>query len=259
MLEIRNLSAGYRNEEILHNVSFHAENSEFIALLGPNGAGKSTLLKAIMGFLPASEGAINIKGKNLNAWSRKQLASKIAFIPQEAYQQFQFQVEEIVLMGRFPYLNVLQRYSKEDYRVVNEILDTFDLLSLKDRYLNELSGGERQRVFLARAIAQNTDILLLDETFSQLDINHQVELMRLLHTIHKETGKLIILVSHNINLTANFCDRIILLKSGKIIADGNSAEIINSDTLGKAYDMQFEIATNSITKRPNLIYPGINE
>ncbi len=259
MLEVTNLSSGYRNNEILHNISFKAESGEFVALLGPNGAGKSTLLKTIMAFIASTSGDVTIEGKSIHEWNRKDLATKVAFIPQESYQQFQFRVEELVLMGRFPYLNLLQRYTKDDHKVVNDILETFGLTELKDRYLNELSGGERQRVFLARAIAQKTDILLLDETFSHLDINHQVELMRLLHKIHKETGKLIILVSHNINLTANFCDRILLLKDGHIIEDGSPESIINPTKLKEAYNMDFEVTNNQVTGCPNLIYPGINE
>ncbi|MBN2830233.1 MAG: ABC transporter ATP-binding protein [Candidatus Cloacimonetes bacterium] len=257
MLKINGISAGYQTGEILHDISFSASKGEFIALLGPNGAGKSTLLKTIIGFLPPSSGSVSVDGKNVNRWSRRELASRMAFIPQDTFHQFEFTVEELVLMGRYPYLNFLQRYSKDDINVVTEVMTKFQLNELRDRYINELSGGERQRVFLARAIAQDTDILLLDETFSHLDINHQIEMMQLLHIIHKETGKLIILVSHNINLTANFCDRIILMKSGSIVADGTPVDIITEARIKEAYDMDFLINTNPLSNRPNLIYPGI--
>jgi iron complex transport system ATP-binding protein len=257
MLKINGISAGYQTGEILHDISFSATQREFIALLGPNGAGKSTLLKTLIGFITPTTGNVTIDDKNIGKWSRRDLAARMAFIPQDSYHQFDFTVEELVLMGRYPYLNFLQRYSGDDLKVVQDVLDKFELNDYRNRYLNELSGGERQRVFLARAIAQETDILLLDETFSHLDINHQVELMQLLHEIHRETGKLIILVSHNINLTANFCDRIILLKSGRIISDGVPSEIITESGIKEAYGMDFLISTNPLSKRPNLIYPGI--
>ncbi|MDP8232384.1 MAG: ABC transporter ATP-binding protein [Candidatus Zophobacter franzmannii] len=257
MLNIQGLCAGYQTGEILHNLSFSGVKGEFIALLGPNGAGKSTLLKAIVGFIKRSSGTITIADKSIDQFTRKELASQLAFIPQDSFHQFDFTVEELVYMGRFPYLNFIQKYSVEDRDIVESIMNKLGLTKLKNRYLNELSGGERQRVFLARALAQDTELLLLDETFSHLDINHQVELMQLLHNIHQETGKLILLVSHNINLTANFCDRVVLMKEGQIKADGIPSETITEELMKEVYGMDFLIKPNELTNRPNLIYPGI--
>jgi len=258
IIEIEKLSLGYRAKKVIEELNLSFEAGEFCALLGPNGAGKSTLLKALIGYLPPLSGRILLSGKDLTRWQKQELAKTISLIPQDFQLQFDYTVEEIVLMGRFPYLGLWQKYSDEDKKIVGEVLEKLDLTQMKDELYSQLSGGERRRVSIARALAQQTEILLLDEAFANLDINHQLEIMQILSEINRQAGKLIILVSHNINLSAEYCQRIVLMKNGKVMADGKPAQIITSQNLEKVYQAKLEIIQNPVSGKPNLIYPGKN-
>lgn len=256
IIEIENINLGYRQKPVIEALDLSFETGEFCALLGPNGAGKSTLLKALIGYLKPTKGSIIIHGKHLRNWQPNELAKVVSLIPQDFQLQFDYTVQEIVLMGRFPYLGFWQKYTAEDKNIVNRILEQLDLLEMKSELYSQLSGGERRRVSIARALAQQTEILLLDEAFANLDINHQLEIMQLLSGINREQGKLIILVSHNINLSAEYCRRIILMKKGKVMADGDPAQIITQQNLQKVYQAKLEIVKNPLSGKPNLIYPG---
>jgi cobalamin transport system ATP-binding protein len=256
IINVKNLGLSYQTKSVIKDLSLSFDTGEFCALLGPNGAGKSTLLKALIGFLKPDAGEILVDGKNLRSWSQQDLAKVISLIPQDFQLQFDYTVEEIVTMGRFPYLGYWQKYSKKDRNIVSDILEQLDLLTMKGEQYSQLSGGERRRVSIARALAQQTDILLMDEAFANLDINHQLEIMQLLSKINLEHKKMIILVSHNINLSSEYCQRIVMMKQGKILADGTPAEIITQEILEQVYDAKLEIIQNPISKKPNLIYPG---
>jgi iron complex transport system ATP-binding protein len=257
LLEIKKLTAGYGEQEILHQVDLEFPKGEFCALLGPNGAGKTTLLKTIVGYLPYTSGDILIKKRSLQKWSKRELSRNVALISQEFSLQFDYTVEELVLMGRFPYLGYWQNYSDKDRQIVAEILAKLDLSNYASKLYSQLSGGEKKRVSIARALAQQTDIMLLDEAFTQLDINHQIEIMHILSQINKQDGKLILLISHNINLASEYCERIVLLKQGRVLADGKPAEIINQENLQRLYNARLQVIQNPVTKNPNLIYPEL--
>ena len=167
-------------------------------------------------------------------------------------------MEDLVLMGRFPYVGYWQSYSQKDKEITQNVLKQLDLFKLRKKQFSQLSGGERKRVTIARALAQETDILLMDEAFANLDINHQLEIMQLLSEINLKQKKLIILVSHNINLASEYCQRILMMKEGKLIADGNPEKIITTKNLKKLYETNLKIIPNPITGKPNLIYPGKN-
>ncbi|MCD4796244.1 MAG: ABC transporter ATP-binding protein, partial [Candidatus Cloacimonetes bacterium] len=241
MIEIKKITLAYQKENVIENLSMKFEKGEFCALLGPNGAGKSTLLKAIIGYMEPISGEIEIDGSSLKKWNHLELAKQIAIIPQDFQLQFDYTVEELILMGRFPYLGYWQNYSKNDRKVVDDILKQLDLSRLKNEQYSQLSGGERRRVSIARALAQETAILLMDEAFANLDINHQLEIMQLLSRINSEQNKLIILVSHNINLASEYCHRIVMLKNGKIIADGTPGTIINQKMIKDLYEVELTI------------------
>ena len=258
MIKIRNLTVGYFRKEVIENLSVDFEQGEFIALLGPNGAGKSTLLKSIIGFLIPEKGEVLIKNKSVSNWNKNELARNISFIPQDFKLQFDYLVEDLVLMGRFPYLGYWQSYAQKDKEITQNVLKQLDLFKLRKKQFSQLSGGERKRVTIARALAQETDILLMDEAFANLDINHQLEIMQLLSEINLKQKKLIILVSHNINLASEYCQRILMMKHGKLIADGNPEEIITTENLKKLYKTNLKIIPNPLTGKPNLIYPGKN-
>ncbi|RLC54430.1 MAG: heme ABC transporter ATP-binding protein [Candidatus Cloacimonadota bacterium] len=259
MIKIKKISLSYQEKKVIQNLSLDFAKGEFCALLGPNGAGKSTLLKALIGFHPVNEGKITIGNRELKHWQKAELAKQIAIIPQDFQLQFDYTVKELVLMGRFPYLGYWQNYSQQDKKVVDKVLQKLDLIRLQDELYSQLSGGERRRVSIARALVQETDILLMDEAFANLDINHQLEIMRLLSQINQEQNKLIILVSHNINLAAEYCQRIVMMKEGKLIADGTPEDVITNQTIRDLYEIDLTVIKNPVTGQPNLIYPGRNE
>lgn len=255
-IEIKDLCSGYPDKPVLKNIGIQFPEQGFCALLGPNGAGKSTLLKTMVGFLPMTYGSISYDGRMLQLWHRLELSRKLAMIPQELEFQFDYQVRELVLMGRFPYLTFWQNYSTQDEEITNQTLDILHLTDLAHKHYLELSGGEKQRVLIARALVQQTEVILLDESLSQLDINYQVETMNLLRGIASEQQKLVILVSHNINLAANYCDELYLLKDGKLIAHGIANEVMQPALLHELFGITLDISENVNTGKPNFMYPG---
>lgn len=255
MIHIRNLRAGYSDKVIFENLNLSFSREEFVSIIGPNGSGKSTLLKLITGFLSKEKGEVEVSGKRVEKWETQELAKLISYIPQENFIQYNFTVEEIILMGRYPFISIWQDYSKSDKAVVDQIIKELNLEELRHKYINQLSGGEKQRTLVGRAIAQDTQYILLDETFSHLDINHQIETLNILKSLHREHGKSIIMVSHNINLSANYSQRIIAIKEGKIVADGTPSEVVTTDNLQRLFNIELSVVTNPITHEPNIIYP----
>lgn len=255
MISAEKLCAGYQGKDILKDLSFTLPEGEFTVLLGPNGAGKSTLLYTLMGFLKANRGSVKLKGKNLTHYSRTELAGIFAYIPQELHSEFEYSVEDTVLMGRFPFMGMMQKHSAEDLEILNDTLKRLNLQHLRQRLLSRLSGGEKQRVYLARALVQQTPFILLDESLSQLDINYQVEIMSLLRAICTEEHKGILLISHNLNLAANYADRMIFLKEGRLLQSGTPQQLMQEDILSELYNLKLMVAPNPLSKRNNIIYP----
>lgn len=258
MIELTNVTAGYDAQDILQGISLRIDKGDFTALIGPNGAGKSTLLYTLIGYLLIRSGDIRINGKSLKLWHKKELAKVIALIPQETVLPFDYTVEEMVLMGRYPWLEMMQGYGRQDVEIVQTVLQKLELDKLAERFYSQLSGGEKQRVLLARALAQQTDIILLDESLSQLDINHQIEMMQLLSEINLKEGKSIVLISHNLNLAANVCSRMVFLKQGRLIAQGSPQQVLTQAHLKELFDLDVTLQTNPLSQRPNLVYPGVN-
>ncbi len=256
MIDIRDLSAGYPEKEVLKGINLRICEEDFAVILGPNGVGKSTLLYALIGILPITGGDILINGTSLKDWHRAELARQIALIPQETVFTYDNSVENIVLMGRFPWLRMLQNYSPNDREIAHRIMAQLELTDLKDRYFSRLSGGEKQRVLLARALTQDTKDILLDESLSQLDLNHQIEMMHLLTKINRTEKKCIVLISHHINLAANFCSKMIFLKDGKEAACGTPEEMLTSRTISEIFNVAVPMQTNPLSGRPNIVYPG---
>ncbi|MBW6516835.1 MAG: ABC transporter ATP-binding protein [Candidatus Cloacimonetes bacterium] len=254
MIKLQNVSTGYYKQKVIENLTLTFRKGEFCSILGPNGAGKSTLLKAIIGFLPLSQGDIYIKDKNLNSWQRKELAKVISVIPQEITYQFDYTVTELVLMGRYPYRNFWQTYSAADRREVDAVLDELHLFPLRYKPYSQLSGGEKQRVNIARALVQKTEIILLDEALVHLDINHQLDIIKLLADINRHHNKLIVLISHNINLSSDYCDRIMILKDGQLFSEGTPQDVITVENLKRVYNTELQIFENPFTKKPNVFY-----
>ena len=255
MIELDNVSSGYGEAPILKGISYTIAANGFYALLGPNGAGKSTLLYTLMGYLKPDKGSIRIYGKNMTSLKRNYLAQQIAFVPQESVQEFDHRVGETILMGRYPYLGLLQSHTAEDRQAAEAVMDTLNLQELKNRWFSELSGGEKQRVFIARALVQETPFILLDESLSQLDINHQIEIMTLLKEIHQKQQKTVLIVSHNLNLAANYADQLIFLKDGRLLATGEPEKLMQTSTLKQLFGIALQTTINPNSLRPNIVYP----
>ena len=255
MIELKNVTCGYGDFPVLKDISLQIAEGDFCALLGPNGAGKSTLLYTIMGYLKPSEGYITIFEKDIAKIKHSWLAKQIAFVPQETRSEFDHTVQETVLMGRYPYLGFLQSYSSEDYEAVDAVLENLKLTEFKHRWLSEISGGEKQRVLIARALVQQTPFILLDESLSQLDINYQIEIMKLLRTIHSKENKTVLIVSHNINLASNYAERLIFLKEGKLLAAGKPEDLMQKETLKDLFAVELDIMISPHTGHRNIICP----
>ena len=242
-LQIRDVSFFYTdsNDFKLHHVSLAVRKSQRVALLGPNGSGKTTILKLATGLLSPKEGEIILEDTDIGKLSRKQIAQKIAVVPQYFNIPFAFSVEEIVMLGRTPFINTFSGESKGDYMAVKYALDITKIEDLKTRSFNELSGGERQRVILAMALAQQPHLLLLDEPTTHLDINHQIEMLKLVKQLNIEQGTTIIAAMHDLNLAALYFERIILLKDGRIVADGTPQEVLTSHLIKDIFSVAVQV------------------
>jgi len=254
LIKIENLSVNLDNKTIIDHINLQINPGELTSIIGPNGAGKSTLLKTILNLIDFQSGSITFRDKNIKKIPVKTYAQCIAFIPQENNILFDYTVEDIILMGRFPWIDYWGSYSKKDYLILEELIAQFKLQDLAKRQFNHLSGGEKQRVLLARAIAQDTDYIFLDETLSFLDINHQIEIMQILRQINLEKKKSILIVSHNVNLSIEYSDRIIVMKKGNLIADGTPQNIISEDLIKSVFNIDLHIVQNPYTEKPLLLY-----
>lgn len=255
MIEVKDLHGGYRHNPVLKGLSFRVPERGLSVLLGPNGAGKSTLLYALLGYLKTTKGQIFIKGKELKEYSRPQLAHIIAFIPQEQKSEFDYSVLDTVLMGRYPFMKLMQSYTEEDLAEAERVMKLMRIEHFRHRFMGQLSGGEKQRVYLARALIQNTDYIFLDESLSQLDINYQIEIMKLLKELSHSQNKGILLVSHNINLSANFADWMLFLRQGQLLKMGTPEELMQSHIVSELYNFPLELMQNPHTGTMNIIYP----
>jgi iron complex transport system ATP-binding protein len=254
-LRLEGLTAGYGMRDVLRDLNLSVEESSMLALIGPNGCGKTTLLRIVSGTLAASQGKVLLFDREVSGLARREISRIVAVVPQESHFAYSFTVEEIVLMGRNPYLKRLQREGPEDYAIVHEAMRFTDVLHLKDRRMDELSGGERQRAVIARAIAQKPRLLLLDEPTAHLDINHQIDVLDLLVKLHRK-GMTVLFVSHDLNLASEYSRRIALMDDGQIEAIGTPEEVIQLNLIEKVYEAKVRVEKNPITKLPHVLLPG---
>ncbi|WP_125153147.1 ABC transporter ATP-binding protein [Clostridium rectalis] len=251
IINIRNLNYSYSNKAILKNINISLEKNKFYSIIGPNGSGKTTLLKNILRVVPIKKNSIYIEGDDIVNLSTKDLSKKIASVPQNTMIDFDFTVMDIVLMGRAPYLSRLKNETEEDLIVAKESMVMTSTWHLKDKLVNELSGGERQRVIIARALAQQSKIILLDEPISNLDIQHQVDILDTIKFLKKDIT--VIAVLHDLNLAAQYSDELILLKEGKIVSMGEPEKVLNKQTIKNVYHVETYILKNPITGKPHII------
>ena len=250
LLQSENVSFRYHGPWVLRHVSFNVEKGSFVGILGPNGSGKSTLLKIMDGILTPREGRATMDGRDIGTMSRRDIARRAAVVPQDYTGIFTFTAREIVLMGRSPHLDPWSFEGKRDHEIVSRVMAQTDTQGFADRSLDQLSGGERQRVLIARALAQEPRVMLLDEPTAFLDIRHQVEIMNLLKLLNKEEGLTVLAVTHDINLASLYCDRIILLNGGTIHAEGPPAEVMTADNIEAVYGLPVVSGSHKPTGRP---------
>lgn len=250
ILKIENIHCGYGDKEILKDVSFSVEPNEFVGVIGPNGAGKTTCFRAISGILDAKKGNILYNGQSISKIKAQNFAREVAVIPQSLEIPFSFTVEDFVGLGRFPHIGRFGTMNQADKDIVQEALSLTESLHLKDRDISQLSGGERQRVIIAQAFAQKPNLMLLDEPIAHLDIAHQVHLLDLLKKLNKETGLTVVIVLHDLNLAANYCDRLIMLSEGKVYKDGPVDEVMTYQNVEAVFKTPVLVETNPITKKP---------
>ena len=232
MLELRNLSAGYPGREVLRNVDLKFTPGQVTVLLGPNGCGKSTLLRAACGLLRVSGGEVLLDGVPLADHRPQQAARKVAYLPQSRSVP-NITARRMVLHGRFPYLSYPRRYRREDYEAADRALAQVDALEMADRSVAELSGGQRQKVYLAMALAQDTETILMDEPTTYLDVRHQMEAMALARKLARQ-GKAVVLVLHDLCLAMETADRIVVLLDGQVQQAGTPEEVFASGVLDRA-------------------------
>lgn len=252
VLEARRLSFAYRREKVVDEVSLALYAGEMVGIVGPNGSGKSTLLRLLTGVLTPNQGEIAVEGRPLSSYSRRQLSRLIAVVPQDTIIGFPFSVMEVVLMGRSPHLGTLAFEGERDVEVAHRAMLRTGVWELADRSVHEISGGERQRVVVARALAQEASILLLDEPTAFLDIKHEVETYDLLREVQEE-GRSVLTVLHDLNLAALYCDRVILLDHGRVVCDGPPREVLTYAVLTRVYQTEIYVAPNDITGAMNIL------
>lgn len=249
---VKNLIHNYGDTAILKNLSFSIQKGDFFIIIGPNGSGKTTLMKTMSGILKVQNGLLEVMGRPIKTYSRKALGRTIAFVPQTMQADFPFTTREVVLMGRSPYLGMLGLEQKADHEIARKAMAFTEVESLADRKLDQLSGGERQRVFIARAICQEPQIMLLDEPTASLDLAHQVKIMDLMEELKEQKQITVVMVSHDVNLAAMYGDRLLLLKQGKIVKLGKPDNVLTYQTLEETYGCTLLVDESPLGKFPRI-------
>ncbi|MEX1376991.1 MAG: heme ABC transporter ATP-binding protein [Eubacteriales bacterium] len=242
MIEIKNVCFSYDNKRnAIDTINLSIEQGEIFTIIGPNGSGKSTLLKCISGYLNSDSGTIDVNGKNIKKCTAKEIAKTMALMQQHFALDYDFTVMEVVLMGRNPHIKRLKSESKDDYEIANESLKKAEIYHLKSRNITTLSGGEWQRMILARALCQQSSIMLLDEPVAGLDIKHQINLMSIVAKLSKQNKISAVCVLHDLNLANNYSDKIALLKNGKIYTVGKPDDVMTVENLEYVYETKINI------------------
>lgn len=255
MLEARKVWFSYeRDKPVIKGVDFFAKPAEVLGIIGPNGSGKTTLIRLLSASLRAQKGEIKLKEKLIGEYSRRELAKRIAVVPQETVIAFPFSALEVVLMGRACYLKRFEFERAIDLKISKDALLKTGCLEFSDRRIDELSGGERQRVILARALAQEPEILLLDEPTIYLDLHHQVNFLSLVRELALEKKLTVVISSHDLNLASLFCDSLILLSNGEVVARGAVEEVMRKDIISKVYDVELLETRHPFRGKP-LVFP----
>ena len=244
MLTAISLDVAYGDKSVLHEINLSLARGELLGVIGPNGSGKTTLIRCLSGVLKPTIGSVTLEGKNLQVFSDQERARRIAVVPQSAQLPPAFTVLESVALGRTPHLSWLGRLGARDLEIVQHAMQSCEVAQFSDRRITELSGGEQQRVLLARALAQDCPVLLLDEPTAHLDLHHQVALLNLVRRMAREQNLAVLVAIHDLNLASLYADRLILLIDGRVRASGSPSEVLTTETLQNAYQIPLQVHAN---------------
>jgi iron complex transport system ATP-binding protein len=239
VIKVKALSKFYGKKSVVANVTVDILPGKITSFIGPNGAGKSTLLSMVSRLLDADTGEVLIDQTDVKKMKSNEFAKRVSILKQSNYMNVRLTIRELVSFGRFPYSK--GRLTDEDEKIVDQSLEYMALTDMQDNYLDELSGGQRQRAFIAMVIAQDTEYILLDEPLNNLDMKHSVQIMKILRRLVDELGKTVVIVLHDINFASVYSDQIVAMKDGKVVKNGPTKEIIQSDALKEIYDMDIPI------------------
>lgn len=246
----KNLNISYGNIDIVKDLNLKIPKGKITTIIGANGCGKSTILKTIGRIINPKSGNIYVNDKDIHKQNPKDLAKEMAVLPQSPQAPSGLTVEELISYGRFPHQSGFGKAKKEDKDIVNWALEVTGILEFKDRDIDDLSGGQRQRAWIAMALAQETDILLLDEPTTYLDLAHQLEILKLLEELNKKEGRTIVMVIHELNNAARFADHMIGVKKGKIVCEGSANQVMTKENLREIFNIDAEIVKDPRTQRP---------
>jgi len=249
-LRAEGISFAYQDKSVLNEIDLAIKPGELVGLIGPNGSGKSTLIKCLSRVLVPQRGRVWLDGHTLASLDPQQIARHIAVVPQAVELPPGFTAFEIVLMGRVPHLDWWQNENARDKEIARAAMEATGTWSLAERLVNQLSGGERQRVVIARALAQEPEVLLLDEPTAHLDVKHQIEVMELVRRLNRERGLAVLVVFHDLNLAAQYCSRLVLFKEGRVYKAGSPREVIAPDVLREVYGIELLVIPHPQNQRP---------
>ncbi|MEW1577293.1 ABC transporter ATP-binding protein [Streptomyces microflavus] len=255
-LEARDVRLGYGDREIVPGLSVTVPPGRITVIVGPNACGKSTLLRAMARLLAPSAGAVLLNGRSIQEMPTKEVAAVLGILPQSPTAPEGITVSDLVGRGRYPHQGFFRRWSAEDDEAVAQALLSTDVLELADRPVDELSGGQRQRVWIAMALAQHTDILLLDEPTTFLDASHQLDVLDLLTDLNRERGVTMVAVLHDLNLACRYADHMIAMKDGRILAEGRPADIVTEELVGEVFGMRCSVIEDPASATPMVVPLG---
>lgn len=258
-ISLRQLSFSYRTQTVLQDINLEIPHQSLLALIGPNGSGKTTLLRVMSKALRPQQGTVLLDSRPLASFSARDLAQKLAVISSEQHFEFPFSVADVVAMGRFPHLNRLARMSGQDWKIVDEAMEKTCVLHFRNRSISQLSSGEKQRVLIARAIAQQPSLLMLDEPNAHLDINHQIAIFNLLRRLNRQHQMTVIVVLHDLSAAAAFCDTMVLLHRGQIVRTGKPAEVITAELIQQTYGAEVTVFPSPVGGCPQIAFGPVRE
>lgn len=254
LLSIENITAGYGREPVIRDISFGIPQGGILGIVGPNGAGKTTLFKVISRLLKPSKGYVRYGGADIAGFPRKTFARMVSVVPQLRSVPPPFTVEEFVFLGRYPHKTRLARMDDKDRLIVEAHLKMLNLTHLKENLVTALSGGEMQRVFLAQGLVQTPELILMDEPTTHLDITHKIRVLDVIGSLSRQSGLTALLILHDLNLAGAYCDRVIMMKDGCVVAMGSADDVFTEELITEVYGIPVRVGVNPVTSKPHIFF-----